>query len=332
MRIFLLLAVLISAFLLFFFFRSCSPFEDSPSLSKYGYGGRASIRSANRSVVQENSEFVDTRLELKNSEWNVSDLSEYLIGERRSASSLSISFLITRDLELLAELKSHQDSKIALQLLASCSNLSPEERLLWAEKLHNNEPENGIGYLYMARAYAEMGDISSFKEALEASKNSPKIVGELKGMKEEFIELANSVSLDKQVSLLLNEVDMINTISVNEIVPEFLQGALSEMSEEAALQTVSSYLSIIESLRGNASLALTTAHLNYNTPESILKTRRESVLASLAVHSLELMDQVDQSLLPEILVVDSKDAYLELKNLTPDESNLIVERILNNVD
>lgn len=312
MRLFIPVAFLLTIILFYTFSRAASSDENSALKSELRQNNKSSTRSdepISRGTWK--AGFADERLE--GIDWSLADFDNYLAENDRGPTALALSFLITREPGLLAELKTHPNSRIALQLLASSHSLSSEERLLWAEKLHRNNPKNGLGYLLMARSYAELGDVSSFKEALKAAQESPEVISELGGMKKDLVGFARSIPTNKQASLLFREVNLINTRSADEISPAFLQGTLSEMSADNALEVVSSYLAIVESLRQNSSLAISTPHPSYNTPEGILKVKRDLLLGSLAVHSLELMEQVDESLLPEIQTRDGEESYLDYK-------------------
>lgn len=128
-------------------------------------------------------------------------LDRYLEQNNRSASSIAFVLTVEWRDSLWHELKRHKDSPVAAKYILSYSGVEPSQRLQWAKRLKDLEPDNLLGPLAEGAALSSLGRDNDALKAFEEALNRDKIdlgIEDLIGQFNSIEELAGKQTTDIQ--------------------------------------------------------------------------------------------------------------------------------------
>lgn len=257
-------------------------------------------------------------------------LDRFIEEHSNTPESVVVAFLASWDGAYLERLKKFPKSPLAAAILASSDNrVAPAERLLWAERLHALEPENGLGQVLISNALFDNGDGDAAILALDKALQAPKLQSTMSQLKPIAADLASRMSKDQRFDFFQK---LQNSSILNSIYPAEPDGPFNGRSKEEGMALARKYMEVLPEFSPENGFDVIAAPKYFDDNEAI-RTSNYQYLLSMITRSygekaaLEL-DPRPLGSMVEKTVSDITAWRKQRHEMTPSEVDAMVDEAL----
>ncbi len=315
-------------------------FSDGNSLPSHGINSpEARPTLGNRDVADDPNEPPrDPRLDFERKHQQASgstdgpslDLEGLLNHFSRSPESLALVSFIKYDPAILLELKEHDQSLIAADILSRYLTVS--EKLFWARRMQELDPDNGYGKLREAALLLQESRFEEAKEALDAALSARYITGYMGHLNKIIPEAARLLPENYLVDFVFDDLIGATSSNVSELVPFRISEVFSNMDPDQAQQFGSTYLAVLSKAATGGGFEAGNPS-GFNRSALSFNSTRHSILSAVYQSAgEEAARQLDP--LPMVSQMDRLKAQIsaereKLRSLSAAEVDLIISQTLN---